>query len=148
MSTDSHREIIANLPLFKAFPDQLTQRIAAVFEEVSEFKKVGPGTRLFGVDDQESNDGYILLEGSVSIVKRVSPPFKAEAPVLLGEMKLFNPDNERSADVTATEALEVLHFDWDSFYDLRKERLAKSEYAIFGRALQDYSWLHFLGDDI
>ncbi len=148
MSTDDHRELIANLSILKAFPDQLKQRIAAVFDTVSESECLEQDAYLIHMGDQSSDDGFILVKGSVMIRKRVTPPFKAEGPALLGEMKQFNPNSERTADVTALEKIEVLRFDWDRFYALLKERLAPSEYAIFGRALQDYSWLHFLGDDI
>ena len=148
MSTDGHRELIAKLSIMKAFPDQLRQRIAAVFDEVSEPESLERDAYLIHIGDQSCNDGFILVKGSVIIRKRISPPFKAEGPVLLGEMKQFNPNSERTADVTALEDIEVLRFDWDRFYDLLKERLAPSEFAIFSRVLQDYSWLHFLGDDI
>ena len=144
MSTDNHREIIASLPLFKALPEPLTQRIAAVFEEVSEFEKVARDTQLIGVEQQAPTDGYILIQGSVSIAKRIAPAFTATAPVLLGEMMPSDEEDHKTADVTALEDLEVLHFDWDHFNDLLKQRLAPSEFAIFGRVLQDYSWLQFL----
>ena len=130
------------------FPEPLSQRIAAVFDEVSESECLERDAYLIHIGDQSCNDGFILVKGSVSVRKRITPPFKAEGPVLLGEMKQFNPKSERTADVTALEEIEVLRFDWDRFYALLKERLAPSEFAIFSRALQDYSWLHFLGDDI
>ena len=148
MPTDDHRELIANLSVMNAFPDQLRQRIAAVFEEVSESESLERDAYLIHMGDRSCDDGFILLKGSVAIRRRVSPPFKAEGPVLLGEMKQSNPNAERTADVTALEDIEVLRFDWDRFYALLKERLAPSEFAIFSRALQDYSWRHFLGDDI
>ena len=147
MSTDSHRELIASLPLFNAFPDPLTQRIAAVFEEVSEFQQVARDTQLIGAEQQAPTDGYILLQGSVKIAKRIAPSFTATAPVLLGEVMPSDEDDHETADVTALEDLEVLHFDWGRFNDLLKERLAPSEFAIFGRVLQDYSWLQFLGQE-
>ncbi len=148
MSTEDHRELIANLSVMKAFPDQLRQRIAAVFDEVSESERLERDAYLIHLGDQSCNDGFILVKGSVAIRKRVTPPFKAEGPALLGEMKQSEPNSERTADVTALEDIEFLRFDWDRFDALLKERLAPSEFAIFGRALQDYSWLHFLGDDI
>lgn len=147
MSSDNHQEVIAGLPLFKAFPDTLKQRIAAVFVEVSEHKHMAGESELLRAQGQSSNDGYILLQGSVSIARRVSAPSEAGAPALLGGMKEFDPHNERTADVTAVGDVEILRFDWDRFYARLKEQLAPSEFAIFGRALQNYSWLNFLGDD-
>ena len=147
MSTDGHREMISNLIIMDAFPDPLKRRIAPVFEEVSESECLEKDTYLMRIGDRSPNDGFILVKGSIRVMKRVIPPFKAEAPALLGEMRQTKLNGERSADVCALEDIEVLHFDWERFYALLKERIALSEFAIFSRALQDYSWLHLQPDE-
>ena len=148
MSIDECQELIASLIVFNAFPDPLKKRIAPVFEEVSESKTLQEGSYLFHLGDKSVNDGFILLRGSIRIMKRVIPPFKAEAPALLGEMRQTKLSSERSADVFALEDIEFLHFEWDRFDNLLKERIARSEYAIFSLALQDYSWLHLQPDEV
>ncbi len=148
MSTDTNQELITKLIVMKAFPDPFRKRIAPVFEEVSETKTLQEGSYLFHLGDKSVNDGFIVLSGTIRIMKRVIPPYKAEAPALLGEMRQSKMESERSADVYALEEIEFLHFDWDRFHNLLKERLARSEYAIFSRALSDYSWLHLQPDEV
>ncbi len=147
MSTDSHQETIAALPLFKSFPGPLKERIAAVFVEVSEQESMAGGSKLLSAKGQLPGEGYILVKGAVTVGRRLSAPSEAKPPALLGGMSEFDPHNERTADVTAVGDIELLRFHWDRFNDLLKERLAPSEFAIFSRALQNYSWLNFLGDD-
>ena len=148
MSTDGYEELIVSLSVMKAFPDRLKQRIAAVFDEVSEPENLGQDAYLIHMGDPSSNDGFILAKGSVTIRKRVVSPFKADAPALLGQMRPLKSNTESAADVKAVEDIEILRFDWDRFYALLKERLAPSEFAIFSRVLQDYSWEHVPGDGI
>lgn len=148
MPIDECQEMIESLIVFSAFPDPLKKRIAPVFEEVSETNHLEKGSYLFHLGDKAANDGFIVLKGSIRIMKRVIPPYKAEAPALLGEMRQAKQQSERSADVYALEDIEFLHFDWDRFHNLLKERIARSEYAIFSLALQDYSWLHLQPDEV
>lgn len=145
MCAASNDEIISALPFIQAFPSALRHRIATMIEDISDAKQMKQGEILFAKGDSTSNDGYILLEGTVEVLREDIPITTVHPPALLGEVKQFNPHHERIADVTALQDLKVLHFDWADFNAAAKARLSETDLALFYNALSEYAWQHIVG---
>ncbi len=145
MCAASHDEIISDLPFIRAFPAALRHRVVTVIQDVSEPQDVKQGTILLRKGDTTSDDGYILLEGTVEVLREDIPTTTVHPPALLGEVKQFNPAHERIADVTALQDLKVLHFNWEDFNAAVVKSLSESELALFLNALSEYAWQHIVG---
>lgn len=145
MCAASHDETISDLPFIQAFPGTLRQRIAKMIVDISNLREIKEGEVLFIKGDTTSNHGYILLEGTVEVLREDIPTTTVHPPALLGEVKQFNPLHERIADVTALQDLKVLHFNWGDFNAAAAERLSESDLALFQNALSEYAWQHIVG---
>ena len=145
MCAASHEETISDLPFIQAFPDALRNSIVTMIQDVSEPQDIKQGTILLKKGDTTSNDGYILLEGTVEVLREDIPITTVHPPALLGEVKQFNPVHERIADVTALQDLKVLRFNWDDFNAAAVKCLGESDLALFLNALSEYAWQHIVG---
>ena len=145
MCAASHDETISDLPFIQAFPDTLRHQIVKMIEDISNLRERKQGEVLFTKGDTTSNHGYILLEGTVEVLREDIPTTTVHPPALLGEVKQFNPAHERIADVTALQDLKVLHFNWDDFNAAAVESLSESDLALFLNALSEYAWQHIVG---
>ena len=145
MSAASHDEIISDLAFIQAFPDALRHRVVTMIQDVSEPQDIKQGTILLTKGDTTSNDGYILLEGTVEVLREDIPTTTVHPPALLGEVKQFNPLHERIADVTALRDVKVLHFNWEDFNAAAEEGLSESDLTLFRNALSEYAWQHIVG---
>ena len=145
MCAASHEETISDLPFIQAFPDALRNSIVTMIQDVSEPQDVKQGTVLLKKGDTSSNHGYILLEGTVEVLREDIPITTVHPPALLGEVKQFNPVHERIADVTALQDLKVLRFNWDDFNAAAVKTLNESDLALFLNALSEYAWQHIVG---
>ncbi len=144
METDELRNILVGLPFMLDMPESLKQRICKVFVAISKYDTVEAGTTLFKEGDRDSDDGYVVLSGSVRVTKSYAPECKAFAPVLLGEVKQFSPRSERTATVTANDELETLHFTWHRFNDTVDQTFDETDREVLRKALLGYAWLHLL----
>ncbi len=145
MCAATHDEIISDLSFIQAFPDALRHRVVTMIQDVSSPQDIREGTILLRKGDTTSNDGYILLEGTVEVLREDIPTTTVHPPALLGEVKQFNPVHERIADVTALQDLRVLHFNWEDLNATAVERLSESDLALFLNALSEYAWQHIVG---
>ncbi len=145
MCAASHDEIISDLPFIRAFPDALRHRIVTMIQDISESQDIAKGTVLLVKGDTTSDHGFILLEGTVEVLREDIPTTTVHPPALLGEVKQFNPAHERIADVTALGDLKVLRFNWKDFNAAAVDRLSESELALFLNALSEYAWQHIVG---
>ena len=145
MRAASHDEIISDLAFIQAFPGALRHRVVTMIQDVSEPQDIKQGTILLTKGDTTSNDGYILLEGTVEVLRGDIPTTTVHPPALLGEVKQFNPVHERIADVTALQDLKVLHFNWEDFNAAAVKCLSESDLALFLNALSEYAWQHIVG---
>ena len=145
MCAASHEDTIYDLPFIQAFPDTLRRRVVTLIQDISEQRKIKEGSVIFTKGDTTSNHGYILLEGTVEVIREDIPTTTVHPPALLGEVKQFNPVHERIADVTALKDLIVLHFNWDDFNAAAVERLSEADLALFLNALSEYAWQHIVG---
>lgn len=144
METEEVQNLLCGLPFMLDMPESLKQQVGQVFLEVSELESIEADTVLFREGDKNNQDGYIVLSGSVQVEKSYAKECTAMAPVLLGEVKQFNPRSERTATVRAREDLDALHFDWNAFYAAIDERLDDMDQEVLRTALLNYAWLHLL----
>lgn len=144
METDELRNILVGLPFMLDMPESLKQRVCKVFVAISKYDTVEEGTELFREGERETDDGYVVLSGSVKVKKSYAPECKAFAPVLLGEVKQFSPRSERTATVVANEDLETLHFTWRKFNQAVEDTLEPTDREVLRKALLGYAWLHLL----
>jgi CRP-like cAMP-binding protein len=144
METEEIQNLLCGLPLMLDMPESLKQRVGMILQDISEMETIEEGAELFHEGDRTSHDGYIVLSGSVSVEKSYAKSSTAFAPVLLGEVKQFNPKSERTATVRAREDLDALHFDWDKFNAAVHARLDETDQEVLRTALLNYAWLHLL----
>jgi CRP-like cAMP-binding protein len=144
METDELRNILVGLPFMLDLPESLKQRLCKVFVAISKFETVEQGRVLFREGESDTDDGYIVLSGSVRVTKSYSGASKAFAPVLLGEAKQFSPQSERTATVEANDDLETLHFEWGSFREKVESAFDRTDREVLRKALLGYAWLHLL----
>jgi CRP-like cAMP-binding protein len=144
METEEIQSFLCGLPFMLELPESLKQRVGLIFADISDTESIEAGTELFHEGDTQSEDGYIVLSGSVRVEKSYAKSSTAFAPVLLGEVKRFNPSSQRTATVSAREDLDVLHFDWAKFNDAVHARLDKTDQDVLRKALLNYAWLHLL----
>ena len=144
METDELRNILIGLPFMLDMPESLKQRVCRVFVAISKYETVEEGRELFREGERESEDGYVVLSGSVRVTKSYAAASKAFAPVLLGEVKQFSPQSERTATVAAAEDLETLHFTWPRFYERVESEFDPTDQEVLRKALLGYAWLHLL----
>lgn len=144
METEEVQNLLCGLPFMLDMPESLKQQVGRVFLEVSELQSIEADTVLFQEGDKNNQDGYIVLSGAVQVEKSYAKECTALAPVLLGEVKQFNPRSERTATVRAKEDLDALHFDWNRFYEAVDDRLDEMDQEVLRTALLNYAWLHLL----
>ena len=138
------QSFLCGLPFMLDLPESLKQRVGTIFEDISDLETIDEGTELFREGDSRSEDGYIVLSGSVRVEKSYAKSSNAYAPVLLDEVKQFNPSSKRTATVTAREELAALHFDWTKFNNAVHARLDSTDQDVVRKALLGYAWLHLL----
>ena len=144
MTIEEQKRLIQGLPFMSALPADAQQHVITAFIDTSELTRIEEGNELFREGDQTSNDGYVLLSGSIIVQKSYTNDAKAAAPALVGEVKQFNPKSERTATVRALEDLETLRFNWDAFYGALENCLHPQEIKMLRKALLDYAWQHIL----
>lgn len=144
METEEMQNLLSGLPFMLDMPESLKQQVGQIFMEVSDLESIDADSLLFREGDKNNQDGYIVLSGAVTVEKSYAKECTAMAPVLLGEVKQFNPRSERTATVRAKEDLDALHFDWSKFYEAVDDRLDDMDQEVLRAALLNYAWLHLL----
>lgn len=144
METEEMQNLLCGLPFMLDMPESLKQQVGQIFVEVSDLESIDADAVLFREGDRNNQDGYIVLSGAVTVEKSYAKECMALAPVLLGEVKQFNPRSERTATVRAKEDLDALRFDWSKFYARVDERLDDMDQEVLRAALLNYAWLHLL----
>ncbi len=145
-----HEDRIKDLSVLLELPDHLRDRVAATLLRVSTFSNLDPETTLYEEGDRSSNDGYVLLNGEVTVRKSDGFATTVQAPALLGEMQQFHLEDDwrRIATVIAGENVSVLYFDWSAFYDALVEGdLTADEVAFVRDVLRSQAWMHYLEID-
>jgi CRP-like cAMP-binding protein len=140
---------VKRLSVLLELAEPLRERVAATLLRVSTFSNVEPGDRLYTEGDEKSGDGYVLLQGDVSVQKLDGFEANVQAPALVGEMQQFHLEDEekRFASVIAGQNVAVLHFDWQTFYDALAPGISPDDMASVREALRNQAWMHYLEID-
>jgi len=149
MPNDSEKYVsdIANLAAWSGLPSDLRDRAARLLSSIGEARNVGSGDTWIREGEQSANKGYVLLRGTVAIIRDDHPRAECEAPALLGEMMQFNPREHRLATITALTRCTVLRFTWDDFWGAVKEQFDEVEYASLRKIIEEYAWARFMDWD-
>ena len=139
----THRECMADIPMFRELDPVLASALMDAIISVATEKTMETGALVFGKGDQSIDDGYILLEGEVRVLKEGNRTLVTGAPAMLGEVAQFHPAMRRTADVLAHTPLRVLHFSWRRLEDALTERLGDEKRQALTDVLVDYAWDHF-----
>jgi len=137
---------LAELPFMFDFSEGLQFRVMVALKEVSTLDNLAMGSQLFEEGDKDSDKGYVVLKGAVTVERSNGFSVTVQPPVLLGEMKQFHfsLSDARAATVRAAEQLEVLRFDWGRLYTVLNDRMSDEEQKVIREALESYAWMHFL----
>ncbi|MFC1495159.1 cyclic nucleotide-binding domain-containing protein [Thermodesulfobacteriota bacterium] len=107
-------EIIADMPIFKDFTGKEIEIFADMDHDISEYKR---GATIIEEGDCLTSI-YIILKGSVKIVKKVDGRTillaRLKSGELFGEMAMFS-DNRRHSDAVAGDDVQLLKIDEDFF---------------------------------
>ena len=104
---------------------------------------LAPGERIIEQDEENVDQGFLVLSGSFSVEKDGAPPLLKEGPELLGEMSRFNPDHKRTAHVQATSEVAVITFSWENAFSGLADLLSAEEIQLLNHAFEQYAWEHF-----
>ena len=111
-------DIIADMPIFKDFTDEEIEIFADMDHDITEFKK---GETIIEEGDCFTSI-YIILKGSVKIVKKVDGRTillaRLKPGELFGEMAMFC-SKKRHSDAVAGDDVELLKID-DNFFKKAK----------------------------
>ncbi len=143
VETDQVRARVSALPIHVTLRPTPAEQVIDVLMKISTQENIPPNTTLFTKGDPSIDDGVILLEGEVSVMKDGVPEIIADAPELLGEMGRLNPTGQRTATVTAVTELALLRFKWTEFMREAGLQLSEAELEKISSALQEYAWQHF-----
>jgi CRP-like cAMP-binding protein len=106
-------QAIAQSAFFKDLPKELTNLF---FSSTSEFLQPVLGSKII-TEGQESDDFYVVIEGSVTVSKSGQTMATISAGQFFGEMALLH-SRKRTADVIANEACMLLKIPAAVFYDM------------------------------
>jgi len=143
MTKEQARARVLELAVLAGLSPALRERMADTFMEVASPQKVAANTMLIKRGQASNDEGFVLLEGEVSVLKEGAPEIIAPAPDILGEIAHINPARQRSATVSAASELKVLRFKWSALISAASQTLTAEQAQQFTSALQDYAWKHF-----
>ncbi len=140
---------VKRLSVLLELADPLRERVAATLLRISTFSNMEPGDVLYTEGDARAGDGFVLLQGEVTVRKSDGFEARVQAPALLGEMQQFHLEDEekRFASVIAGQNVAVLHFDWQTFYQALETDISPDDQAHVRDALRNQAWMHYLEID-
>lgn len=143
MSKEETTRLLQELPFAGALTSTVFAGFADTLDTVGMIDDVEAGTVLFTEGDQPTDQGIVVLTGSVSIQKPETPKLEQAAPELLGEMTRFSPTGFRTATVTAAQACRLLRFAWPNFEKVARRRMNEADFESLMKTLEEYAWQHF-----
>jgi CRP-like cAMP-binding protein len=143
MTKEQARERVLQLAVLQGLSPKLRAKMADIFLGVASPQRVSANTVLFRKGQASNDEGFVLLDGDVSVLKEGVPEFIAPAPDIIGEIAHISPAKQRSASVSAANELKILRFKWSAFLNAAQQHLSAEEVQQFTSALQEYAWKHF-----
>ncbi len=143
MTADVVKRTIGNISFVAGLDAKTRDHVITLLANLGPAEKLSKGSTLFRAGETATDDGVVILQGELSVLKMNAPEVIAVAPELMGEMQQFNPRKERTATVVANTDLLAIRFKWASFKAAANQTLKPDENAALMQALQDYAWQHF-----
>ncbi len=112
MDISQIRSKISETLLVKLMPDNMSGRFIDVLLSVSEESVIAPGQVLFKIDETNTDQGLLFLEGALKITRGDGEVRYLESPDIMGEVQLFTPQAKRTATVEVVFGGPVLKFRW------------------------------------
>ncbi len=144
MTKEEARERVLQLTVLHGLAPQLRESMADIFLGVASPQRVPANIVLFKKGQASNDEGFVLLDGNVSVLKDGAPEFIVPAPDVLGEIAHISPTKQRSATVSAASELKILRFKWSALLNAAQQKLSAAEMQQFTSALQEYAWKHFV----
>lgn len=134
--------VFATHRMFAHHPEPFRRKVLGLFAEVGRARSVAKGTALFNAGAPNDGRAYLLLRGTLEVLKPGQPAILCEAPDLLGEMGQIHPMQKRMADVVTDEDCVVLAFEWPAFW----EHVREAHDPEFAKEVEDFlaelAWTH------
>ena len=137
------RHAIMSQPALAPLNTGQRSNIADILIEIGKPVRIPADSMLFRSGDPSDDQGYILVEGEITVVKEGHPELTAYAPDIIGEMAQLNPTRQRTATVTAATDVQAIGFAWRDFVRTASTRLSEADLKAFTEALQEHAWRHF-----
>jgi len=112
MRLDEYRKKILDVPAIHELPPDLKSRIAMILLWIAHEANVPAGEVIYSQGAHDEDTGCILVSGAVKVSIKGEALKECSSPEILGEMKQFTYDDERTATVTATKDASILTFYW------------------------------------
>ncbi len=136
---DTRKEILAT-KLLKNLPETMQSRFVMALLGVSEMREVSREEHLILKGDEETDVGFLILQGSVEIKRdEAGGPF-VNAPDVVGEMHLFTPKGRRTATVVVSIGGWVLEFEWKRLGAAARELYSDEELKLLKQSMVEYAW--------
>lgn len=107
---DAKIERLKSIPLFSHADKKALEHLASAADEVT----VAAGTALI-TEDHRHNEGYVIVDGSVSVEVGGNKVAEVPAGELIGELALFGDDPVASATVKAVTETSLLVIPYNRF---------------------------------
>ncbi|MBI1321426.1 MAG: cyclic nucleotide-binding domain-containing protein [Candidatus Hydrogenedens sp.] len=104
------------LGLFDTVDPSLRDDLVELFLKAGRIESHEAGAVLLHEGDVGGDVGYVVLQGTVRVTRESGGALILTGPVLLGEMRQFNPSGTRTATVTTVGPCTVLRFGWMPLY--------------------------------
>ena len=143
MTKEEARERVLQLAVLSGLSPPLREKMGDIFLGVASPQRVAPNTVLFKKGQASNDEGFVVLDGEVRVLKDGSPEFTSPAPDVIGEIAHISPAKQRSATISAASELKILRFKWSTLLTAAQQSLGAAEVQQFTSALQEYAWKHF-----
>jgi CRP-like cAMP-binding protein len=124
---DNYRKQILEVPAIRDLPPELKSRVSMILLWIAHEADVAAGEDIYSQGAQDEDTGCVLVSGTVEISWADKPPKTVAAPEILGEMKQFTRDRERTATVRAIEDVSILTFYWHDLIALSQEVIGSDQ---------------------
>lgn len=133
----------ADIPFSASLPSNINAAWVDALSAVGTPLTLAPGKSIIEEDEENVDQGFLVLSGSYSVQKGGAPPLLKEGAELLGEMSRFNPEHKRTAQVQVRSEVSVIMFDWNKVFLALAERLSEEDIKKLHHAFEQYAWEHF-----
>lgn len=134
---------ILNLSLLQGLSDELKMRICLPFPWIGKRKHLANDEELFKAGVNCKNEGFLLLQGKITLDWPGADQRVVVAPNILGIMP--NPKSDRvwTASARGNGGAEILAFSWVDYGKRLDERLSNKEMQLFFDSIKNNGKKHF-----